>query len=88
MIARLRDALLEARRSTKGEEDYVRQLQSVREGERAKRLETEEANLVTWRDELKREVEHEQRVTLEMESWLNERRAQLRALHRCTYVEC
>ncbi len=82
LTARLRDALLESRRSTKGEEDFVAQLQSVREQERSKRLEDEEGNMVVWRDDLKREVEHEQRVTLEMESWLNERRAQLRALHR------
>ncbi len=31
---------------------------------------------------LKREIEHEQRVTLELESWLQDRRSRLRSLHR------
>ena len=31
---------------------------------------------------LKRDIEHEQRVTLEVESWLNDRRIYLKGMHK------
>ncbi len=50
-VAHLKDALLEARRTTRGEEDYVRELETVKEEERTKRLEDEEHKLLLKRDE-------------------------------------
>jgi hypothetical protein len=49
-IARLKDSLLESRRATRGEEDFVRSLESVREGERMRALESEEKMLGMKRD--------------------------------------
>ena len=49
-IATLKDGLLEARRSTKGEEDYIQELESVKEKERSTLLENEEKNLIIRRD--------------------------------------
>jgi hypothetical protein len=37
---------------------------------------------LTLKSSLKRDIEHEQRVTLELESWLNDRRSLLRAQHK------
>lgn len=57
-------------------------MEEVRETERVKYLEEEEQRMVAKRDNLRRDLEHEQRVTLELESWLNDRKIHLRELHR------
>ncbi len=52
LIAHLKDQLLEARRATRGEEAFVKQLEAVRQEGRAKALEQVEKNMVEHRDEL------------------------------------
>ena len=37
---------------------------------------------LTFPTSLKRDIEHEQRVTLEVESWLNDRRIYLKGMHK------
>ena len=50
LIARLKDDLLESRRACKGEEEFVKELEIVREEGRIKTMEEEEMNLIKKRD--------------------------------------
>jgi hypothetical protein len=50
LIARLKDSLLEAKRSTRGEEEFTQDLEAVREQERVRYLEDEEQGLAEKRD--------------------------------------
>ena len=50
LIARLKDDLLESRRACKGEEEFVKELESVREEGRIKTMEDEEVNMIKKRD--------------------------------------
>eukprot|EP00094_Tigriopus_californicus_P000071 TCALIF_00069-PA protein Name:"Similar to Iqcg IQ domain-containing protein G (Rattus norvegicus)" AED:0.23 eAED:0.23 QI:0/0.33/0/0.5/1/1/4/0/284 len=80
LIAKLKDELTEAKRSTKGEEEFVSRLERVRESERVALFDEEEREMVEKRDNYKRDIEYEHRVTVEIESWLNERRSHLKEL--------
>lgn len=50
-LARLKDSLLDVRRSTRAEQEFLTRLQNVREDEMVKFLEDEEKRLVYDRDE-------------------------------------
>ena len=54
----------------------------VREEEQTAAMQTVERDLANQRDTLKIELEHEQRVTMEVESWLRDRNAFLTQLHQ------
>ena len=49
-IAQLKDDLLESRRATRGEEEFVEELETVREAERTKTMDKEEIALAKKRD--------------------------------------
>ena len=47
---RLKDELLDARRAAKGEEQFIRKMETVREKERVKTFDNEENDMVDKRD--------------------------------------
>ena len=55
--------------------------QGVREEEQTSAMMSTEEVLTEQRDALKVEIEHEQRVTMEVESWLKDRNVHLNKLH-------
>ena len=55
--------------------------QGVREEEQTSAMTSTEEVLTEQRDALKVEIEHEQRVTMEVESWLKDRNVHLNKLH-------
>ena len=65
-IANLKDALLEARRASKGQEIYTEQLEAVREQESTRAMIKRENALVTEMNRLRTEIAHEQRVNMEV----------------------
>ena len=80
-IANLKDALLEARRASKGQEIYTQQLENVREHESTRAMIKRENALVNEMNRLRTEIAHEQRVNMEVESWLRDRHTFLTNLH-------
>ena len=80
-IANLKDALLEARRASKGQEIYTGQLETVREHESTRSMIKRENALVNEMNRLRTEIAHEQRVNMEIESWLRDRHTFLTNLH-------
>lgn len=77
----MKDALLEARRASKGQEIYADQLEHVREDESIRVMQKREADLVTEITRLQTEIAHENRVNMEIESWLRDRHTFLTNLH-------
>ena len=67
-IANLKDALLEARRASKGQEIYTEQLEAVREQESTRAMIKRENALVTEMNRLRTEISHEQRVNMEVQA--------------------
>jgi hypothetical protein len=65
-VAHLKDDLLEARRASKGEEIYTEQLEAVREEESTRAMNKRELDLVNDMTRLNTEIQHEQRVTMEV----------------------
>ena len=65
-IANLKDALLEARRASKGQEIYTQQLENVREHECTRAMIKRENALVNEMNRLRTEIAHEQRVNMEV----------------------
>jgi capsule polysaccharide export protein KpsE/RkpR len=80
-VANLKDSLLEARRASKGQEIYTGQLETVREHESTRSMIKRENALVTEMNRLRTEIAHEQRVNMEIESWLRDRHTFLKHLH-------
>ena len=71
-IAELKDSYLDCRRRAGSEESYVLRQEEVRETERRTDLDTEELSLGTRIKNLEMDIEHEERVTAEVESFLRD----------------
>ena len=71
-IAELKDSYLDCRRRAGSEESYVLRQEEVRETERRTDLDTEELSLGSRIKNLEMDIEHEERVTAEVESFLRD----------------
>ena len=71
-IAELKDSYLDCRRRAGSEESYVLRQEEVRETESKTDLETEETRLANSIKNLEMDIEHEERVTAEVESFLRD----------------
>ena len=69
-IAELKDSYLDCRRRACSEESFVVRQEEVRESERRTDMELEEQNLAKKIRNLELDIEHEERVTAEVESFL------------------
>ena len=78
-IAELKDSYLDCRRRAGSEESYVLRQEEVRETESKTDLETEEARLANRIKNLEMDIEHEDRVTAEVESFLRDQHLEFSA---------
>ena len=78
-IAELKDSYLDCRRRAGSEESYVLRQEEDRETESRTDLETEEARLATRIKNLEMDIEHEDRVTAEVESFLRDQHLEFSA---------
>ena len=78
-IAELKDSYLDCRRRAGSEESYVLRQEEVRETESKTDLETEEARLANRIKNLEMDIEHEDRVTTEVESFLRDQHLEFSA---------
>ena len=78
-IAELKDSYLDCRRRAGSEESYVLRQEEVRETESKTDLETEETKLANSIKNLEMDIEHEERVTAEVESFLRDQHLEFSA---------
>ena len=78
-IAELKDSYLDCRRRAGSEETYVESQEAVRLEERRSHLEEEERHLKTIISNLELDIEHEDRVTAEVESFLRDQHLEFSA---------
>ena len=78
-IAELKDSYLDCRRRAGSEESYVLRQEEVRETESKTDLETEETRLANSIKNLEMDIEHEERVTAEVESFLRDQHLEFSA---------
>ena len=71
-IAQLKDSYLDTRRRAGSEESYILRQEQVKESERRTDLQLEEQNLNNRIKDLEMDIEHEERVTTEVESFLRD----------------
>lgn len=76
-IAELKDSYLDCRRRGGSEETYVARQEEVRERERQVDLRDTEAMLAGRTNKLETDIEHEERVTAEVESFLRDQHLEL-----------
>ena len=78
-IAELKDSYLDCRRRAGSEESYVLRQEEVRETESKTDLEIEETRLANSIKNLEMDIEHEERVTAEVESFLRDQHLEFSA---------
>ena len=78
-IAELKDSYLDCRRRAGSEETYVESQEAVRLEERRSNLEEEEQHLKTIINNLELDIEHEDRVTAEVEGFLRDQHLEFSA---------
>ena len=75
----MKDSYLDCRRRAGSEESYVLRQEEVRETESKTDLETEETRLANRIKNLEMDIEHEDRVTTEVESFLRDQHLEFSA---------
>ena len=78
-IAELKDSYLDCRRRAGSEESYVLRQEEVRETDSKTALETEDTTLTNRIKNLEMDIEHEDRVTTEEESFLRDQHLEFSA---------
>ena len=71
-IAKLKDSFLDQKRRSKSEEVFIKRHEEVREQEVAVDIRNEEEELASTIRRLEADIEYEDRVTVEMESFLRD----------------